>query len=434
MDIGSNIIETGVDRLLKLVKERGRILLIDAAKEIEVSSNEILEWVNLLGEEGAISIEYRQKKPYLVEKRLAKEEDYLTLKEAYRKFAEAIIKRITINSLKAEINMSFESLARKLDAFGTIENESLLHNSYSKFFEAAVKKAKLQFGNEELERIFKNAYNSVKKKYGNFPVFMQIFKAVPRGILEMERFDLLSKEEVEKVAKEMKRIEIMKSDFSNIAAHELRTPIVPIIGFLERLLKSPRKFKLTKLVQKQLEICLRNAKRLDSLVDDILSVSKLESGEMKFSFKNLNLKKIINNVKADFSSLAKKKKVRLNLKLPSKLPEIKGDEQRISQVLTNLIENAFKFTNRGSVTILAGKNGRKVVVQVKDTGIGIDQREIPKLFEEYFQIAPIENKQIGTGLGLAICKKIIRKHNGEIWVESELGKGSSFYFALPINR
>ena len=111
---------------------------------------------------------------------------------------------------------------------------------------------------------------------------------------------------------------------------------------------------------------------------------------------------------------------------------VNGDEQRITQVLTNLVADAIKFTDNGSITMFANKKENKVLIQVKDTGSGIDEEDIPKVFTKYYQ-ASIGTKKRGTGLGLAICKKIVENHNGRIWVKSNLGEGSSFYFTLPID-
>lgn len=431
MYLKGSIIETGIDKLVNLVKERGRISLEDAAKELRQSTTVVQEWVDFLEDEGIISVEYKLTKPYLVERKLFDKEKYSILAKAYKEFVETVLEQITIDSLKAELNLEFSALNQELQSLR--KEEAILQNSFSKFFESVIKKIKLQLGYEETEMIFKNAYNRLKEKYSNF-AFMHILKSVPRGILEIERFDILTKEELEKTARKLKEIEMMKSEFTNIAAHELRTPLVPIIGFIERLLKNTRKFKLAKEVQKNLKICLKNAKRLNFLIEDILAISKLESGEMKFDMKIVDLKSIINNVRTDLLLLSKRKKLSLNLELPSILPNVEGDEQRITQALTNLVDNAIKFTNKGSITISAKRKNDKVIIQVKDQGIGIAKEYIPRLFDKYYQVKLSPAKQSGSGLGLAICKEIVQKHNGNIWVESELGKGSSFYFTLPIKR
>lgn len=432
MEIESSVIETGVDKLVNIVKERGRIALADAAKELGVSATVIQEWANFLAEDGTISIKFKSAKPYLIDRKLFDKESSSIFAKAYEEFIDFIAEQITEESLKNDFNSAFMAFKRK-----KINPESemdYLLNSYSKFLGPLVEKIKNEMGHEQTENIFENAYNKIKEKYGNDPAIEQILNTVPRSILEVEKFNMLTNEEIKKVAKELKRIEMMKSDFTNIAAHELRTPLVPIMGFLERLLKDPGKFKLTNEVQENLEICLRNAKKLNKLVEDILSISKLESGAMKFYMKTMDVRRIARNVRADFLESAKRKKLDLNIKLPPKLPKVEGDEQMITQVLSNLVQNAIKFTDRGSITISAVQKGDKVLFQVKDHGIGIDKNEIPRLFGKYYQIIASARKQMGTGLGLAICKEIVQKHNGSIWLESELGKGSSFYFTLPVKN
>lgn len=287
----------------------------------------------------------------------------------------------------------------------------------------------------ETKKIFGNAFNEIKTKYSNIPKFIDVVRALPAGILEEERFDLLSREELENISRRLAKIDLMKSEFTNIAAHELKTPLVPLMGFLERLNKDPKRFKLTGEVQKQIEICLRNAKKLNSLVDDILSISLLETGEMKFEMGDLNIIEIVSNTKADLLDSAQEKSLSLNVIMPSRLPTIRGDKQRISQVLNNLVSNAIKYTNDGSVTISAKQKGKKVIIHVKDTGIGIDKKNIPNLFAKYYRTDTAETrKQKGAGLGLAICKGIIEKHSGSIGVKSALGKGSTFYITLPIKK
>ncbi len=288
-------------------------------------------------------------------------------------------------------------------------------------------------GASQTKKFFKDAFDEVKTKYSNIPQFTSVVRVLPKGILEEEKFSLLSKEELERISRRLARVDLMKSEFTNIAAHELKTPLVPILGFLERLLSNPKKFKLIKETQKQLEICLGNAKRLDSLIEDITLISKLESGELRFHMEELDLKEVINDVYDNLLFLTKKKNLKLELKLPSKLLVVNGDEKRITQVLTNLVDNAIKFTKKGSITISAKQEENQVVVQVKDTGIGIDKKNIPNLFTKYYRADRVETRETkGTGLGLAICKEIVEKHGGKIWVNGELGKGSVFNFSLPI--
>ena len=434
MGIGSNIIETGIDRLISIVNEKGRISLADVKKELKFSENVLQEWVTSLQEDGVINVEYQSAKPYLVKRNLFDKEQSTILAKAYRVFVQDIREQITAEPLKIEFDSLLKVLSKKLHSSIRGEKENLLRNSYSKFFESIISKIKLQFGAEETEKIFKNAYKKVEKRFHHATTITYILRAVPKGTLDVERFDMLTKEEVERVAKELQKLEMMKSEFSNIAAHELRTPLTPIIGFLDRLVKDPKKFKLTEEVKQDLEICLRNAKRLNLLVEDILSMSKLQSGEMKFNMMNLDLKKIIYNVQKDLLGMARKKKLSIKVILSSVLPNIEGDEQRITEVLTNLVDNAIKFSDKGVISISAKRKNNEVEVQVKDQGIGIDKKDIIKLFQTYYQVRSSVGKRVGSGLGLALSKKIIEKHGGKIGVESDLGKGSSFYFTLPIKK
>ena len=149
---------------------------------------------------------------------------------------------------------------------------------------------------------------------------------------------------------------------------------------------------------------------------------------------NLDLKKIICNVQKDLLDAARKKKLSIKLKLPSALLNIEGDEQRITEVLTNLVDNAIKFSDKGVIVISAKRKNNEVEVQVIDQGIGIDKKDIIKLFQTYYQVRSSVGKRVGSGLGLAISKRIIEKHGGNVRVESDLGKGSTFYFTLPIKR
>ena len=192
---------------------------------------------------------------------------------------------------------------------------------------------------------------------------------------------------------------------------------------------------INKKAREYVDICLRNADRLESLVQDILDVSKLEAGEMKFEMQQVNLVLLMHNTIIDISSLAKEKNLSLNSNLPKTLPSVYADPQRISQVISNLIKNAIKFTDKGSVKISAKVSGHNIQVEVADTGVGIKKEDLPRMFTKFFQAEDVATRKTkGTGLGLAICKEIIEKHNGKIWVESEFGKGSSVYFNLPIER
>lgn len=239
-----------------------------------------------------------------------------------------------------------------------------------------------------------------------------------------------SRKKLQKAYKEIKRIEVLKSNFMNIAAHELKTPLIPIIGYTDMILENktlPKKFRKT------FEIVYRNAKREERLINAILDISRMEAKAMKFHMERLQITDVIKGTLNDMIPFAKKKGLKIIKNVPSRLPLVTADKFRIGQVLRNLISNAIKFTEKGEITIEAKRKGRKIEVSVTDTGMGIPEKDMPKLFTKFFQVET-SAKRIhgGTGLGLAICKGIIKHHKGKIRVKSTLGKGSTFTFSLPI--
>jgi len=238
------------------------------------------------------------------------------------------------------------------------------------------------------------------------------------------------------ISRSLSKVDIMKTEFMNVAAHELKTPLVPLKSYLNIIKKNPKKFGLNQQAQGYVEICLRNTDRLEKLAMDILDISKLEAEEMKFNMKNVNLINLLNNTIKDLSSLAKEKNLILNTEIPKTLPTVYGDSQRLTQVISNLIKNATKFTNKGSITINAKLVKNNIQVDIIDTGMGIKKQNMTKLFIKFFQAQEVATRKLtGTGLGLAICKKIIEYHKGKIWAESDgLRKGSKFSFTLPIKK
>ncbi len=239
--------------------------------------------------------------------------------------------------------------------------------------------------------------------------------------------------QIKKANRELKKMDKLKSEFMNIGAHELKTPLIPIVGYLD-MMKDGK--NLNDSQKTQIKTCLRNAKRLQLLVNDILDMSKLEAGSMKFEMGKVDILSVIKNSVTDMKEEAKKQGMELKSELPDSLPEITADEYRITQVLTNLINNAIKYNRpKGSITVSASRGDGKIKVSVSDTGIGISKKDMKKLFTKFFQAdTSARRKHGGTGLGLAICRSIVRHHGGKIWTESKLGKGSRFIFTLPIKK
>jgi len=365
---------------------------------------------------------------------LSEDEKYNILKDSFKELADGIIEQVSASRLKRFFLREYRRVNDKISSFRGGQKEILLQNSFAQFFDVVNKKLELQLGKEETERIFENAYARVKSKFGAFPIFMQILKSVPRGILEIERFNILSKEELEKITKALKKTDAIKSEFTNIAAHELRTPLIPIMGFLKLMAQHPKKYGLNNKGREYVSTCLRNAERLNKLIGDILDISKLEAGEMKFEMERVNINSLLNDVVTDFLPLIKKKKLVLKVVSPKTLPLVEGDRVRLMQVLSNLVDNAIKFTDKGSITITVKVVGKFIQVSVADTGVGLRKKDIQNLFTKFYQAQDIKvRKTKGTGLGLAICKEIILAHDGKIWVESKgIGKGTTVSFLLPV--
>lgn len=227
-------------------------------------------------------------------------------------------------------------------------------------------------------------------------------------------------------------LEEMKLDFVSMAAHELRTPLTSIIGYTQILLEET-KSKLTKKYFDILEKTYHNAKKLSGLVDNLLSVSRIEKGTLKLQLMPLDLISLAAESIDDMENLlSSKRQTMIFNPLKSQEAWILGDKFRISEVFVNLIGNAINYTpEKGSIEISIKERANKYLVQIKDNGPGIPQEAIPKLFTKFYRASGgLEQSSKGTGLGLYICKSIISLHKGRIWVESESGKGTIVFFEL----
>jgi PAS domain S-box-containing protein len=231
-----------------------------------------------------------------------------------------------------------------------------------------------------------------------------------------------------KIEDELKKSERLKTEFMNIAAHELRSPITPIKGYLDLIITDKN---TSDSIKNWAKISLRNTERLLKLINDILDVSRLDTDTMRFEMEKIDIVEFLDEIAEDMRAPIENKNLKFITEIPRDLPNIIGDKIRISQVFKNLIVNSIKFTDKGSITITAEKKENYLIISIIDTGIGISQDEIKKLFNKFYQAyTGNDRKSEGTGLGLFICKEIIKKHNGEIGVESQLGKGSTFYIKL----
>jgi len=223
----------------------------------------------------------------------------------------------------------------------------------------------------------------------------------------------------------------MQKEFINVAAHELRTPIMPILGDAQYIERQFNSEDLRIQIEKdQISSLIRNAKRLDRLASDILDVTRIESKSLKLHKERVNLKDVICGVLADVKKYDNKRCQFPEIRYTPKDVFIKADKGRLSQVITNLLSNAIKFTENGLITIDTSESDKEVIVSIRDTGSGIDPEIYPKLFSKF-----ITKSDRGTGLGLFISKSIIESHGGRIWAENnQKGPGAAFYFSLPASE
>ncbi len=239
--------------------------------------------------------------------------------------------------------------------------------------------------------------------------------------------------EIEEKSRQLADASKHKSQFLANMSHELRTPMNAILGYTELILDGIYGEPAEKMVGVLTRV-QTNGKHLLGLINDVLDLSKIEAGQLTLSLTDYSIKDMVYNVFGVVESLAKNKNLALNVEMPAQLPAAHGDERRLTQVLLNLVGNALKFTDQGGVTIKAAASHDSFTVSVTDTGPGIAPADQAKIFEEFQQADSSTTKEKGgTGLGLAIAKQIVEMHGGRLWVESELGKGSTFQFSLPIN-
>ena len=237
--------------------------------------------------------------------------------------------------------------------------------------------------------------------------------------------------ETEKSYEELKSLDRMKDEFLSNVSHELKTPLVSIGGYSE-VLNAGALGALNEGQKKAADAIMRNADKLERLINSILYLSIEESGKMKYTFKPLQIADVIEHSVLDMLPQIKKNNLGIKKQVPDNLSLIKGDEKKLMQVISNLIDNAIKFTPSGDITISAHEDDDKLHIAVSDTGIGMPQEEINNLFKRFYQAdASTTRKYGGTGLGLYISKLIAEAHNGKIWAESEKGVGTTIHVTLP---
>ncbi|MDR4499767.1 MAG: HAMP domain-containing histidine kinase [Candidatus Scalindua sp.] len=239
----------------------------------------------------------------------------------------------------------------------------------------------------------------------------------------------------------------LKTEFVSTVSHELRTPLALMLGFAKIINKKLNSIifpnvkswddnvrKTMKQVEENVDIIVLEGKRLTDLINDLLDIAKIEAGEVEWKMETISLLDIMEHVTIVTDNFIDNKRLELVMDVAEGLPKIVGDKDRLIQVVINLISNAVKFTQKGTITCSVKKLGNEVLIGIKDTGIGIPVIDQQKIFDKFKQVGDMQKgKPKGTGLGLPICKKIVEHHGGRIWVDSETGRGSTFSFTLPFS-
>jgi signal transduction histidine kinase len=271
-----------------------------------------------------------------------------------------------------------------------------------------------------------------RREPGEFPAatveLLQTFAA--QSVVAIQNARLFG--EIEEKGRELAVASQHKSQFLANMSHELRTPLNAILGYTELIIDDIYGVAPPKM-REVLDRVQRNGKHLLGLINDVLDLSKIEAGQLSLQLANFSIREMLQGVYVAVEPLAAAKQLALKLDVPQGLPQGRGDERRLSQVVLNLVGNAIKFTDKGEVKISAKSVNGSFTVAVKDTGPGIDAADQQKIFEEFQQADNSSTRaKGGTGLGLAISRRIVEMHGGRLWVESEPGHGSVFAFTLPV--
>src|SRR6185312_3724718 len=257
-----------------------------------------------------------------------------------------------------------------------------------------------------------------------------------------------AKMEAEQASKIAEKANEAKSAFLSTVSHELRTPLTSVLGFAKIIKKrleekifpmldktDSKTEKTVDQISENLKVVISEGERLTHLINDVLDLAKIEAGKMEWNQENVSLAEVIERAAAATTSLFEQKNIKLVKHVESGGPNIIGDTDKLIQVVINLFSNAVKFTDAGSVSCTLSHTSDEVIVNIADTGIGIAKEDFGAVFEQFKQVGgdTLTDKPKGTGLGLPICKEIVEHHGGPIWLESEVGKWSTFSFALPLS-
>jgi PAS domain S-box-containing protein len=253
----------------------------------------------------------------------------------------------------------------------------------------------------------------------------QVAVALQNAILYAEQLETTER---------LREVDRLKSEFLASMSHELRTPLNSIIGFADVLLEGIDGDLNERMVE-DVTLIRDSGRHLRSLISEMLDMSKIEAGVMELYYEEIDVPTLAEEIIANAQSLAKDKEIVFELQVDPGLKTIEADRTRLTQVLLNLMSNAIKFTEKGEITLSLSQNNGELVASVQDTGMGIEQEDIPKIFEQFRQVDGSPTRKAGgTGLGIPISRSLVELHGGKMWVESDPGVGSTFSFTIPAQK
>ena len=281
-------------------------------------------------------------------------------------------------------------------------------------------------GDEELISIL---LNQIGQSLENAQLFEEVYHS--RQELESKIQDRTR--ELSSALEQLKKISKAKSDFVSAVSHELRTPLTSIKGYAS-ILMTGKIGAIPTEVKERLEKINKHSDNLVKFINDLLDISRIEAGRVEMKLQKQNISALVENMRDLFAPQMKEKNIKFAAQIDPKIPEILADTSQIERVFINILGNAVKFTPaNGSIHIVVKVQKDDVLVEISDTGVGISEADLSRLFEEFYRVENEINQNVkGTGLGLTLVKNIIEAHRGKIWVTSQVGKGTMFHFTLPV--
>ncbi len=368
--------------------------------------------------------------------------DFFPQKQTHGKDSKTKAKQLFNKTLKGQaqfLEWKFKKLNNTVfDAEVTLSRLIIKNEPYILIFvkditERKKIEQKLVIAQKKLKEYSLNLEKKVKERTKELKKTIKALKLKEKRLINSKKALINLTGELNSALKELKKLDEMKTRFLSTISHELRTPMTPMKAQLQMLLK--KYFgELNDEQEESLRIVLNNTERLDSLIADLLDVSRIQAKALKLFLKKNSLNEVIKETLKLLEPKIKKKGLDISIRL-TPLPKFYFDKNRITQVMINLLDNAVKFTPKGKISVFSKKSRKKAIVVIKDTGVGISKEIQSKLFHPFIQEDTSKTRNFGgTGLGLSICKGIIDAHNGRIWFESKKNKGSTFYFELPIKE